>query len=143
MGNHPETWWKEAVIYQIYPISFFDSNGDGIGDLNGIAGKLDYLKELGVDVLWLSPIYKSPLADMGYDMSVYSKAFKFSQSRLDCSAHIISLRSDYRNIDPRYGTLEDWDTLLAGVHARGMKLMYVSIAFDSSCLRAVSGWILS
>ncbi|KAJ7150134.1 glycoside hydrolase family 13 protein [Mycena crocata] len=97
--NYPETWWKDAVIYQIYPISFFDSNGDGIGDLNGITSKLDYLKDLGVDVLWLSPIYKSPLADMGYDIS------------------------DYRNIDPRYGTLEDWDTLLAGVHGRGMKLM--------------------
>lgn len=62
------TWWKQAVVYQIYPISFFDSNGDGIGDLNGICSKLDYLKDLGVDVLWLSPIYKSPLADMGYDM---------------------------------------------------------------------------
>jgi hypothetical protein len=70
MATHPETWWKDAAIYQIYPISFFDSNGDGIGDLNGIASKLDYLKDLGVDVLWLSPIYKSPLADMGYDMSV-------------------------------------------------------------------------
>ncbi|KAJ7853469.1 glycoside hydrolase family 13 protein [Mycena leptocephala] len=99
MVDYPETWWKDAAIYQIYPISFFDSNGDGIGDLNGIASKLDYLKDLGVDVLWLSPIYRSPLADMGYDIS------------------------DYRNIDPRYGTLEDWDRLLAGVHARGMKLM--------------------
>ncbi|KAJ7912379.1 glycoside hydrolase family 13 protein [Mycena leptocephala] len=99
MVDYPETWWKDAVIYQIYPISFFDSNGDGIGDLNGIASKLDYLKDLGVDVLWLSPIYRSPLADMGYDIS------------------------DFRNIDPRYGTLEDWDRLLAGVHARGMKLM--------------------
>ncbi|KAJ6513701.1 glycoside hydrolase family 13 protein [Mycena vitilis] len=97
--SYPETWWKDAVIYQIYPISFFDSNGDGIGDLNGIASKLDYLKDLGVDVLWLSPIYRSPLADMGYDIS------------------------DYRNIDPRYGTLDDWDKLLAGVHERGMKLM--------------------
>jgi alpha-glucosidase len=65
---HEHTWWKEAIIYQIYPISFFDSNGDGIGDLNGIRVKLDYLKDLGVDVLWLSPIYRSPLADMGYDM---------------------------------------------------------------------------
>ncbi|KAJ6539974.1 glycoside hydrolase family 13 protein [Mycena vulgaris] len=99
MPPHPETWWKSAVIYQIYPVSFLDSNGDGLGDLPGIAGKLDYLKELGVDVLWLSPIYKSPLADMGYDIS------------------------DYRDIDPRYGTLEDWDKLLAGVHSRGMKLM--------------------
>ncbi|KAJ7197783.1 glycoside hydrolase family 13 protein [Mycena pura] len=97
--NHPETWWKDAAVYQIYPISFFDSNGDGIGDLRGIAGKLDYLRDLGVDVLWLSPIYRSPQADMGYDIS------------------------DYRDIDPRYGTLEDYDALLAGVHARGMKLM--------------------
>ncbi|KDR69930.1 hypothetical protein GALMADRAFT_230296 [Galerina marginata CBS 339.88] len=100
---HPYTptkvWWKEAVIYQIYPISFFDSNGDGIGDLPGILAKLDYLKELGVDVIWLSPIYRSPLADMGYDIS------------------------DYRDIDPRYGTLGDWDNLLKGVHERGMKLM--------------------
>jgi 1,4-alpha-glucan branching enzyme len=61
-------WWKSSVIYQIYPVSFFDSNGDGLGDLNGIYAKLDYLKDLGVDVLWLCPIYKSPLADMGYDM---------------------------------------------------------------------------
>ncbi|TFY81517.1 hypothetical protein EWM64_g2496 [Hericium alpestre] len=92
-------WWKEASVYQIYPASFADSNGDGIGDLNGILSKLDYLKDLGVDVLWLSPIYPSPLADMGYDIS------------------------DYRDIDPRYGTLEDWDNLLKGVHERGLKLM--------------------
>ncbi|KAL1738051.1 glycoside hydrolase superfamily, partial [Schizophyllum fasciatum] len=95
MTEPERKWWKEAVVYQIYPISFFDSNGDGIGDLNGIKSKLDYLKDLGVDVLWLSPIYKSPLADYGYDMS----------------------------IDPRYGTLEDWDDLLKAVHDRGMKLM--------------------
>lgn len=94
---HP--WWKSSTIYQIYPVSFFDSNGDGFGDLNGITAKLDYLKELGVDILWLSPIYKSPLADMGYDIS------------------------DYREIDPKYGTLQDWDNLLKGVHVRGMKLM--------------------
>lgn len=68
--NPTKAWWKSACIYQIYPISFFDSNGDGIGDLPGIITKLDYLKELGVDVIWLSPIYKSPLADMGYDMCV-------------------------------------------------------------------------
>lgn len=65
-----KAWWKEAVVYQIYPTSFLDSNGDGLGDLNGIYSKLDYLKDLGVNVLWLSPIYKSPLADMGYDMCV-------------------------------------------------------------------------
>ncbi len=63
-----QPWWKSSTIYQIYPVSFFDSNGDGFGDLDGITAKLDYLKELGVDILWLSPIYKSPLADMGYDM---------------------------------------------------------------------------
>jgi oligo-1,6-glucosidase len=92
-------WWKSATIYQIYPISFYDSNDDGIGDLPGILAKLDYLKSLGVDVIWLSPIYKSPLADMGYDIS------------------------DYESIDPRFGTLEDWDRLIEGVHERGMKLL--------------------
>lgn len=66
------TWWKSATIYQIYPISFADSNSDGLGDLRGILSKLDYLKALGVDVIWLCPIYKSPLADMGYDMCVHS-----------------------------------------------------------------------
>ena len=66
--NPPRTWWKSSTIYQIYPISFFDSNGDGIGDLPGILSKLDYIKELGVDVIWLCPIYQSPLRDMGYDM---------------------------------------------------------------------------
>ena len=68
LGRDERAWWKSAIIYQIYPISFFDSNGDGLGDLNGIHSKLDYLRSLGVDILWLSPIYKSPLADMGYDM---------------------------------------------------------------------------
>ena len=66
----PRAWWKSAIVYQIYPSSFFDSNGDGIGDLNGIHAKLDYLKDLGIDILWLSPIYRSPQADMGYDMYV-------------------------------------------------------------------------
>lgn len=70
-----KAWWKEAVVYQIYPTSFLDSNGDGLGDLNGIYSKLDYLKDLGVNVLWLSPIYKSPLADMGYDMCVKISVF--------------------------------------------------------------------
>lgn len=65
-----KTWWKESVVYQIYPRSFCDSNGDGIGDLKGITGKLDYLKELGVDVIWLSPVYESPNDDNGYDISV-------------------------------------------------------------------------
>ncbi|KAF8345368.1 glycoside hydrolase family 13 protein [Amanita rubescens] len=104
----PHPWWKSAVIYQIYPISFSDSNGDGIGDLQGIRGKLDYLKDLGVDVIWLCPIYRSPLADMGYDIS------------------------DYRDIDPRYGTLKDWDELLHDVHERGMKLVMDLVVNHSS-----------
>jgi oligo-1,6-glucosidase len=93
------TWWKEAVIYQIYPRSFKDSNGDGIGDLGGIIEKLDYLKELGIDILWLSPIYQSPNDDNGYDIS------------------------DYRSIMDEFGTMEQFDQMLAGIHERGMKLM--------------------
>jgi oligo-1,6-glucosidase len=85
---YPHTWWKEAVVYQIYPVSFFDSNGDGIGDLNGILSKLDYLKDLGADVLWLSPIYRSPLADMGYDMCVscptYLARIELSATSVQC-----------------------------------------------------------
>ncbi|MDN4483111.1 alpha-glucosidase [Demequina lignilytica] len=92
-------WWKSAVVYQIYPRSFQDSNGDGVGDLQGIRSRLDHLEWLGVDVLWLSPIYASPHADNGYDIS------------------------DYEAIDPAFGTLEDFDELLADVHARGMKLV--------------------
>ena len=72
-------WWKESVVYQIYPRSFCDSNGDGIGDLNGITGKLDYLKELGIDVIWLSPVYKSPNDDNGYDISDYQAIMKNSE----------------------------------------------------------------
>jgi oligo-1,6-glucosidase len=94
-----DLWWKNAVVYQIYPRSFADSNGDGYGDLAGIESKLDYLAELGVDVLWLSPIYRSPQDDNGYDIS------------------------DYQDIDPMFGTLADFDRLLAGVHDRGMKLI--------------------
>lgn len=100
--NSPETepaWWTGAVVYQVYPRSFADSNGDGIGDLGGIISKLDHLAELGVDVLWLSPIYSSPQHDNGYDIS------------------------DYRRIDPTFGTLEQFDELLEGVHRRGMKLV--------------------
>lgn len=92
-------WWKEAVVYQIYPRSFYDSNGDGIGDLRGIIEKLDYLKLLGVDVVWLSPVYSSPNDDNGYDIS------------------------DYQNIMAEFGTLADWETLLAEMHRRGIKLM--------------------
>ncbi|WP_108671844.1 glycoside hydrolase family 13 protein [Peribacillus acanthi] len=92
-------WWKEAVVYQIYPRSFMDSNGDGIGDIKGITSKLDYLKELGIDVVWLSPVYQSPNDDNGYDIS------------------------DYRNIMDEFGTMEDWEEMLAGMHERGIKLM--------------------
>ena len=92
-------WWKEAVVYQIYTKSFCDSNGDGIGDLRGIMEKLDYIQSLGVDVLWLNPIYRSPDVDNGYDIA------------------------DYQDIDPRYGTLEDFKALLDAVHSRGMRLI--------------------
>ena len=94
-----KTWWKEAVIYQIYPRSFMDSNGDGIGDLKGITSKLDYLKYLGVDVIWLSPIYKSPNDDNGYDIS------------------------DYRAIMDEFGTMEDFDEMLAEAHKRGLRIV--------------------
>lgn len=92
-------WWHKKVAYQIYPKSFADSNGDGIGDLRGIIGKLDYLKELGVDIVWLSPIYASPLADQGYDIA------------------------DYYRIDPRFGTMDDMDELLKEAHKRGISIL--------------------
>ena len=100
-GDHPAGagWWKAAVVYQIYPRSFADGNGDGIGDLAGVARRLDYLAALGVDVLWLSPIYRSPQDDNGYDVS------------------------DYFDIDPTFGTLAEFDDLLAAVHDRGLRLV--------------------
>jgi oligo-1,6-glucosidase len=97
--DRPDGWWKTAVVYQIYPRSFSDSNGDGTGDIPGMVQRLDYLAELGVDVVWLSPIYRSPMDDNGYDIS------------------------DYRDVDPLFGTLEELDALIAGLHARGMKLI--------------------
>ena len=93
------TWWKEAVVYQIYPRSFMDSNGDGIGDLQGIISRLDYLKYLGIDVIWLSPVYKSPNDDNGYDIS------------------------DYRDIMDEFGTMKDFDELLTKAHERGIKIV--------------------
>ena len=101
-------WWKESVIYQIYPRSFMDSNGDGIGDIPGIVTKLDYLKELGVDVIWLSPVYKSPNDDNGYDIS------------------------DYREIMDDFGTMADWELLLKEMHDRGMKLIMDLVVNHSS-----------
>jgi alpha-glucosidase len=92
-------WWQTGVIYQIYPRSFQDSNGDGVGDIGGILARLDHLVDLGVDALWLSPIFRSPMADFGYDIS------------------------DYEDIDPLFGTLADFDALLACAHARGLKLI--------------------
>ncbi len=98
-GDESRPWWQEGVIYQIYPRSFADSNGDGIGDLRGITQRLDYLRELGVDGLWLSPIHPSPMFDFGYDVS------------------------DYRGIAPEFGTLDDFRTLLAEAHARGIRIV--------------------
>lgn len=94
-----DEWWRSAVVYQVYPRSFADSDGDGVGDLRGILGRLDHLAALGVDVIWLSPIYASPHDDNGYDIS------------------------DYRAIDPVFGTLDDFDELVAAVHAKGMRLV--------------------
>jgi alpha-glucosidase len=98
-GMQDLTWWKHAVIYQIYPRSFQDSVGDGIGDLNGIRSRLDYLVALGIDAIWISPIYPSPMADFGYDVA------------------------DYCGIDPIFGTMADFDSLLVEVHRRGLRLI--------------------
>src|SRR6266403_1502011 len=92
-------WWQKGVIYQIYPRSFQDSNGDGVGDLPGILSRLDYLTWLGVDAIWLSPVYPSPMVDFGYDVS------------------------NYTDIDPIFGDLAEFDALLADVHARDIKLL--------------------
>jgi alpha-glucosidase len=102
------TWWKRGVIYQIYPRSFQDSNGDGIGDLPGIESRLDHLVGLGVDALWISPIYPSPMADFGYDVA------------------------DYCDIDPRFGTLQDFDRLVSATHERGLKLVLDFVPNHSS-----------
>jgi len=101
-------WWKESVVYQIYPRSFMDSNGDGIGDLQGIISKLDYLNDLGVDVIWLSPVYESPNDDNGYDIS------------------------DYQAIMREFGTMKDWDELLEEIHRRDMKLIMDLVVNHSS-----------
>ena len=102
MSEHPTSdapWWASAVVYQVYPRSFADSDGDGVGDLRGITSRLDHLADLGVDVVWLSPVYRSPQDDNGYDIS------------------------DYRDVDPVFGTLDDLDALVAGLHERGIRLL--------------------
>ncbi|WP_096434447.1 glycoside hydrolase family 13 protein [Alteribacter populi] len=101
-------WWKESIVYQIYPRSFNDSNGDGIGDLKGITEKLDYLKELGIDVIWLSPVYDSPNDDNGYDIR------------------------DYQGIMNEFGTMDDWEELLAETHKQGMRLIMDLVVNHSS-----------
>ncbi len=107
-GNTDRKWWKEAIVYQIYPRSFKDNDGDGIGDLKGIISKLDYIKSLGVNVVWLNPIYSSPNDDNGYDVS------------------------DYRNIMKDFGTMADFDSLLKGMHERGIKLVMDLVVNHSS-----------
>jgi len=107
-ASEPYLWWQKGIVYQIYPRSFQDSNGDGVGDLSGIMERLDYLQWLGVEAIWISPIYQSPMADFGYDISDY------------CSVH------------PLFGTLQDFDRLLAEVHKRGMKLILDLVPNHSS-----------
>jgi len=103
-----KAWWKEAVVYQIYPRSFMDSDGDGVGDIKGITSRLDYLKELGIDVIWLSPVYKSPNYDNGYDIS------------------------DYQDIRDEFGTMEDFDEMLAAAHERGVKSVVGEVVNQAS-----------
>ena len=99
MTHEQRIWWQDGTIYQIYPRSFQDSNGDGIGDLPGILARLGYLATLGIDAIWISPFYPSPMADFGYDVA------------------------DYCNVDPIFGTLADFDRLIAATHASGLKLI--------------------
>src|SRR6185436_1331456 len=110
-GPDPVTgsaWWRHAVIYQIYPRSWADGDGDGIGDLRGITARLPYVRDLGVDAVWLSPFYPSPQADAGYDVT------------------------DYRDVDPLFGTLADADTLLATAHDLGLKVLVDLVPNHSS-----------
>lgn len=108
LANIKRQWWKEGVVYQIYPRSFCDSTGDGVGDLRGIINKLDYIASLGVDIIWLNPVYSSPNDDNGYDIS------------------------DYRNIMAEFGNMQDFDALLAGMHERGLKLVMDLVVNHSS-----------
>ncbi len=104
--THP--WWRGAIIYQVYPRSFFDSNGDGVGDLPGIVEQLDYIASLGVDAIWISPFFRSPMKDFGYDVA------------------------DYRGVDPIFGTDGDFDVLVEAAHARGLRLMIDMVLPHSS-----------
>ncbi|MEL0200974.1 MAG: alpha-amylase family glycosyl hydrolase, partial [Aquiluna sp.] len=112
MASHEPTsgseWWRSGVIYQVYPRSFLDSNGDGMGDLAGITKGLDALKDLGVDAVWLSPFYRSPQKDAGYDVS------------------------DYKDVDPLFGTLEDFDRMLERAHELGLRVMIDLVPNHSS-----------
>src|SRR5437016_14491622 len=101
-------WWQGAAIYQIYPRSFADANGDGVGDLPGITSKLDYVASLGVDAIWLSPFFTSPMKDFGYDVS------------------------DYRSVDPLFGTLEDFDRLIAKAHDLGLQVIIAQVYAHTS-----------
>ena len=107
-GTADRDWWRGAVIYQVYPRSFQDSDGDGIGDLKGITARLDYIASLGVDAIWVSPFFKSPMADMGYDVS------------------------DYRDVDPMFGTLDDFDAMLDRAHELGMRIIIDQVLSHTS-----------
>jgi len=101
-------WWRGAVIYEIYPRSFSDSNADGIGDLQGIIDRLDYVAGLGVDAIWIAPFFKSPMADFGYDVA------------------------DYRSVDPMFGSMDDFDRLLARAHDLGLKVIIDQVLSHTS-----------
>src|SRR6478752_6648263 len=101
-------WWRGAVIYQIYPRSFMDSNGDGVGDLPGITSRLDHVASLGVDAIWVSPFFRSPMKDFGYDVA------------------------DYRKVDPMFGTLEDFDAMLDKAHRLGIKIIIDQVLSHTS-----------
>ena len=106
MSHYP--WWRGAVIYQIYPRSYLDANGDGVGDLPGIIQHLDHIAALGVDAIWISPFFRSPMADFGYDIA------------------------DYRDVDPLFGSLDDFDRLLAKAHGLGLKVMIDQVLSHTS-----------
>ena len=101
-------WWKESIVYQIYPRSFKDSNGDGIGDFQGIIRRLDYIRDLGCNAIWMNPCFASPFGDAGYDVA------------------------DYCDVDPRLGSLDDFDDMIAAAHARGIKVIVDIVPNHSS-----------